>query len=89
MRALILRAQARGLSTASKFSPEYFIRKNSPSSPFATLRIIALCSVALPRLNFAELIVTTVGMRKGDRTAFLEAGEKRSATPLFFAQFRG
>src|SRR5436190_22739016 len=89
MRALTLRVQARGLSTASKFSPEYCIRKNFPSSRFATLRFGALRSMSLPRFNFAELIAKTVGAQKGDRTAFLECGGKRSATPLFFAQLRG
>src|SRR5947208_677235 len=99
MRALTLRVQARGLSTASKFSPEYCIRKNFLSLRFATLRITALRSMTLPRLNFAELIVKTVGMQasvsplQGSPGAieprFLECDGKRSATSLCVPELRG
>ena len=51
MRALTLRVQARGLSTASKFSPGYCIRKNFPSLRFATLRFGGLRSMTFPRLK--------------------------------------
>jgi len=51
MRALTLRAQARGLSTASKFSPGYCIQKSFPNSRLVTLRLGALRSMTFPRLK--------------------------------------
>src|SRR5437660_943168 len=51
MRALTLRAQARGLSTASKFSPGYCIQKRFPNSRLVTLRLGALRSMTFPRLK--------------------------------------
>src|SRR5882724_1671828 len=51
MRALTLRVQARGLSTASKFSPGYCIQKSFPNSRLVTLRLGALRSMTFPRLK--------------------------------------
>ena len=56
---------ARGLSTASKFSPGSCIQKNFPSLRFGTLRFGALRSMTFPRLNFAELIAKTVQSNRG------------------------
>src|SRR6267378_6713625 len=65
MRALTLRVQARGLSTASKFSPGYCIQKSFPNSRLVTLRLGASRSMTFPRFNFAEPIVKTVQGNKG------------------------
>src|SRR5947208_12426379 len=75
MRALTLRVRARGLSTASKFSPGYCIQKSFPSSRLVALRLGALRSTTFPRLktrchHFLQRSATTT-FALGDRTAFV------------------